>query len=592
MCDQHLSRRDFIKLSALTVGGVLIAGCRREDIVRVTATPVPAASAQPAATPTRLPAVTPTTAPTLPPGSAADTILFNGNIITIDRADTLTQAVAIKDGLILRTGRNDAIRALAGANTKTIDLRGKTVTPGLIDSHNHLQVWGTLLKNYVPLIPPEVRTLNDLLKRLKDVVAKTKAGEWIQGYYWDLDPLPNRSHLDPIAPNNPLYLMQQGGHYASVNSAALKIANITAQTKNPEGGIIERDKQGNPTGVLYNHRAMDLVRAHVPPLTSKMIQENIRFGEKKMAEAGVTTFHDCNTGFLTVQSYLEAARAKAMMLRAQIFYTLERPADIDRALKEIEHYADDYMRFAGYKFLIDGQFPTWYTHEPHPGVSWNMPTRDPKQFKETVKSLHDTGLQVTVHCGGDAAVDLALEAYEAAMKANPRPNPRHRLEHATLMTKDAVKRAADMGIVISCQPQFLRLSAKLVDYIGKERASRAIVTRDWLNAGITLALGSDIPSTPWYSPQITLANSVLRLDAGNKPLNPEQAMTIQEALRAHTMGSAYAAFEDKVKGSLEPGKMADLAVWDANIYSIKPTEILQTNIEMTMIGGKIVYQKT
>lgn len=574
-----LTRRDFIKLSAMTVGGVLIAGCRREDRVGVTATPVAAPR----------PAVTLTPVPALPPGTVADTILFNGNIITMDRADTLTQAIAIKDGLILRTGANDAIRALAGQNTKTTDLRGKTVTPGLIDAHNHLEVWGTQnLK--VSLIPPEVKTLDDLLAKLKKVIAQTKSGEWIQGYFWDLD-LPTRAQLDPISPDTPLWLEQQGGHFGSANGAALKIAGITAQTKNPDGGIIERDKQGNPTGVFYNHRAMDLVRAHIPQPTPKQIADNLKASEMKMAEVGVTTFHDCNNRLNTIQSYLEVGRAKGMTLRSQLFYTLEWPADLDRALK-MERINDEYMRFAGYKFLIDGQFPTWYTHEPHEGISWNMPTWNPDEFKKTIKTLHDTGLQIAVHCGGDAASDLVLDAYEAAMKANPRKDPRHRIEHGTLTSKDMPKRAADLGVVISTQPQFVRVMGNLPGKLGAERAKRVIVTRDWLNAGVKLALGSDTPTSPWYSPNVTLAEAVLRYDQNDKPLNPEQSLTIQEALRVHTMGSAYAAFEENVKGSLEPGKMADLSVWSDNLYSIKPADILQAKIEMTMVGGKVVYQKS
>ncbi len=571
-----LTRRDFIKLGALTVGGIALAGCKRDEIVRMTATPAPVA-ASPAA-------------PTFAPGTVADTIFVNGNVITMDARDTITQAVAIKDGLILRTGASDAIRALAGANTKTINLQGKTVTPGLIDAHNHLQTWGTLLTDYVPLIPPEVKTLNDLLAKLKPAIAKAKPGEWVQGYFWDLDP-PTSAQLDPISPNNPLWVMQQGGHFASVNSVALKIAKITAQTKNPEGGFIERDKQGNPTGVLYNHRAMDLVRAYMPVPTPQQIANSLKTSEMKMAEVGVTTYQDVNARFAGIQGYMEFWRAKSMTLRSQIFYTLEWPADLDRALK-MERINDPYMRFAGYKFLIDGQFPTWYTHEPHPGISWDMPTWKPDEFKKTVKALHDTGLQVTVHCGGDAAVDLVLDAYQAAMKANPRKDPRHRIEHATLASPTAFKRAGELGVVISTQPQFVRVMGDLPDKLGKERAKRVMATRDWLNAGAKLALGSDTPTSPWYSPHVTLAQSVLRYDQYDKPFNPEQSLTIQEALRAHTMGSAYAAFEENVKGSLEPGKFADITVWDANIYSIKPMDILNTKIEMTMIGGKIVYQKT
>jgi predicted amidohydrolase YtcJ len=348
------------------------------------------AAPQPTTVASPMPAQTPAA------GIVPDTILLNGNIITMDARDAIVQALAIGKGLILRSGTTDAMRTLAGPQTKVIDLQGKTVTPGLIDAHNHLQTWGTLLNDYVSLIPLDVRTLDDLLKKLKDAVAKAKPGEWVQGYYWNVEPLPTRAHLDPISPQNPVWLVQQGGHFGSCNSLALSKAGITARTANPVGGIIERDKNGEPTGVLYNHRAMDMVRRYTPLPTVERMADNIKLGEAKMAEVGVTTFHDNNARFEPIQAYLKVGHAQGMTLRSQLYYTLEWPDDLNRALNQVERYADDYMRFAGYKFLIDGQFPTWYTHEPHPGISWNMPTWDPKMYKETIKTLHDTGLQIAV----------------------------------------------------------------------------------------------------------------------------------------------------------------------------------------------------
>lgn len=275
-------------------------------------------------------------------------------------------------------------------------------------------------------------------------------------------------------------------------------------------------------------------------------------------------------------------------MRGQVFYTLEWPGDLERALNNINHYADDFMRFAGYKILIDGQFPTWYTHEPHPGIRWDMPTWDAANFKQTVAQLHDSGLQISVHCGGDAAVDLVLDAYEAAMNKNPRPDPRHRIEHATLTKAASTQRAADLGVHISTQPQFLRFTKNFEDNLGRERAGRVMVTREWLDAGINVALGSDTPTSPWYKPQVTLFGAVTRLGANDQPFHSEQAMTIQEALHAHTIGSARAAFEEDVKGSLEPGKMADLVVWNDDFYSVSPRDILNIEAEATFIGGQIV----
>jgi predicted amidohydrolase YtcJ len=217
-----------------------------------------------------------------------------------------------------------------------------------------------------------------------------------------------------------------------------------------------------------------------------------------------------------------------------------------------------------------------------------MPTWDPVNFKDTIAQLHDSGLQISVHCGGDAAVDLVLDAYQAAMNGNPRPDPRHRIEHATLTKPAASERAAELDVHISTQPQFVRFTRNVEEHFGRERAARIMVTREWLDAGINVALGSDTPTSPWYKPQVTLFGAVSRLGADDQPFHPEQAMTIQEALYAHTMGSARAAFEENVKGSLETGKFADLVVWSDDFFAVPPRDLLRINAEMTMINGEIV----
>jgi len=584
MCNQThdrptwgLNRRDFLKVSGLSLASTALTSCTLgQQLLEVKGTVTPEFTAPPA--------------PVLTAGEFADTVIINGNLITMDSSFPSANAIAIKGDKILLLGDNAEIKALAGETTQVINLKGKTVTPGLIDAHNHMQVWGTLMNNFIPLIPPEVTSLDTMLIKIQDAVAQANTGEWVQFYYWMVNPLPSLKDLDPISPDNPIWLMHQAGHLGIANSAALKIAGITPETDSPEGSIIERDDSGGLTGALYNHKAMDLVKIHAPPVSTSNIIENIAYAEALMSAEGVTSFHDCNARFGALQAYMQAGRDKAMTLRGQVFYTLEWPADIERALNEMQEYSDDYMRFAGYKFLIDGQLPTFYTHEPHAGVRWDMPTWEPQLFKDTIRQLHDTGLQVSVHCGGDAAVDLTLEAYEEAMKANPRPDPRHRIEHAVITKPHATEKAADLGVHISCQPQFIRLYTRAAEIIGEERLKRIKVTREWLDAGINLALGSDVPTTPWHEPQITLKASVTRLGLDNEPFFPEQAMTIEEALYAHTMGSAKAAFEENVKGSLTPGKFADLVVWDENYYTIKPKNISEVKALMTMVGGEIVHE--
>ncbi len=572
---RRYSRRDFLKLGATVVGGSIVACAQGEDIVQLTATLVPEK--------------TPPSAPALPAGEAADAILVNGNLYTMDAAIPTARALAVKDGNILQVGSDESIHALASENTAVIDVGGKTVTPGMVDAHNHLQVYGSLHERFVPLLPPDVHTLDAVIAGIKKAVDQVNPGVWVQAVFWDTEPLPTKQHLDPVSPDNPVWLIQQGGHYGVANSMALDIAGITPETQNPVGGIIERDASGELTGMFYNHKAMDLLRMHAPIPTEQEIISYIKYAGDLFAAAGVTSFQDVNVRFNALEPYVKAASQGLLLPRAQIFYTLEWPADLERALHEMPTANDDFMKFSGYKFLIDGQFPTWYTHEPHPGISWDMPTWDIDLFKSAVKQLHDTGLQIAIHCGGDAAVDLTLEAFEEAMNANPRPDPRHRIEHAVLTKPHATQKMVDLGVSVSCQPQFLRFTGYIGENLGEERAARLKVTREWLDAGVNVALGSDAGSTPWYEPTVTLVGAITRIGTDDKPFHPEQAMTVQEALYAHTMGSAYAGHEENVKGSLTPGKMADLVVWSDDFYSINPYDIFRMTADMTMINGEVVH---
>jgi predicted amidohydrolase YtcJ len=405
--------------------------------------------------------------------------------------------------------------------------------------------------------------------------------------------LPTKHELDPVTSDHPVWLVQQGGHYGSANSLALQMAGITAATPDPPGGMIGRDPDGEPNGVFYNHRAMDLLRKVTPLYTTEDVRNNIASTQPLFASCGVTSFHDNNVrGVDNVATYLDVGKQGQMYLRGAVYYTLEWPTDLDRALYEMEHdYADDFMRFAGFKFLLDGQLTMAYCHEPHNGERWDMPTWDPQGFKDAVRALHDTGLQICVHCAGDAAVDLTLDAYEEAMDANPLPDPRHRIEHAVFTTPQATQRMKDLGVVVCTQPQFIRLGGDgYADIMGEERAKRAIVTREWLENDVVVALSSDAPSTPWYTPHATLIGAVARPTYSNKTYEPDQCLTIQEALRAHTMGSAYAGHEEHVKGSIEVGKMADLVVWSTDPYTATLKQLWEMVAEMTVVGGEIVHE--
>jgi predicted amidohydrolase YtcJ len=579
--DRRLTRRQFLVGAGAALAGAAL-GCGQQGS---TDTVAPTAATAPTLTPIT---------PSAPPELAADMVLLNGKVITVDAADTIAQAVAVRDGLIQAVGTDDDVTSLVGEATQVIYLTGQAVTPGLIDPHNHFQVMGLMHGYYVPFLPPEVRTIEDLQAELTEVVAQTPEEEWVKGYFMFVEGggLPTRHDLDPISPNHPVWILQQGGHYGSANSLALEIAGITADTPDPTGGVIGRDPDGEPNGVFYNHRAMDLLRQHIPRYTMETVQENIRSTQSLFAACGVTSFQDNNVrGTDTVATYLDAGRQGEMYLRGAVYYTLEWPADLDRALYEIEHYQDDFMRFAGFKFLLDGQLTMAYCHEPHNGERWDLPTWEPQTFKEAVCALHDTGLQICVHCAGDAAVDLTLDAFEEAMNANPRPEPRHRIEHAILTTPEATQRMKDLGVIVSTQPQFIRIGGDAYDDLfGEERARRAIVTREWMDEGVTVALGSDAPTTPWYTPLATLIGAVTRITASDQRFEPDQALTIQEALRCHTMGAAYAGHEENIKGSIEVGKLADLTIWSKDPYTASVQELWNAVVKMTLVNGEIVHQ--
>jgi len=586
--DRPLTRRDFVKAAALGLGS--LAGALACGRAGLETTPTGTLRVQP----TPAPGTTATVAATPPPGQVADMVLLNGKVITVDAANTIAQAVAVKDGRIQAVGADAAIRALAGPQTQTIDLGGKTVTPGLIDPHLHFRAVGLNNTYYIPFLPPDVKDVPSLQSALADAIKGKRPGEWIMGYYMVLTDksVPTKEDLDAVSPENPVFIMHIGGHWGTANSVALQIADITSSTPSPQGGIIEK-KNGEPTGVFYNHRAMDVLRQFAPPITGELVKQSILATQTLLASCGVTSFHDNNIRDLDdLRLYQELSQEGKLFLRNDLYLTLEWPADL-RKVDQVAQIQDEVTRFRGFKFLIDGQGPTAYCHRPHNGVEWRLTTWDPKMFKDTIRSLHDTGLQICVHCIGDAAADLVLEAYEAAMNANPRSDPRHRLEHAILTTAQATRKMKDLGVVVSTQPAFIYLFGEAWNYLfGAERMERIMVTQEWIRSGIHVAIGSDAPSTPFYHPQATLAGAMTRYTFKRNTIGTDQRLSFTEALRAHTYEGAYSGHQENVKGTLETGKFADLVVWTTDPSTLSPNDLFNSTVDLTMVGGKIVFKRT
>jgi len=588
----RLSRRDFLRLAGAGVGAAILASCRKNldltAIAEASATPLP-----PGTVATPLPPVT--VATPYPPGTTADTILASGRIMTVDATNSVAEAIAIKGDKILSVGSNEVIRALTDSSTKVIELNGRTVTPGFIDPHIHFRAWGLQNTYYTPFMPPDVTDVPGLQRVLADALKGKQPGEWLMGFYLVLSDkgIPTKEDFDSVSPDNPVFIMHIGGHWGTANSAAMQIAGITSSTASPEGGIIEK-ANGELTGVFYNHRAMDMVRIYAPAITEDQIRQSIIEGQKVFAACGVTTFHDNNVRAVKdIQAYQEMSQNGELYLRNELYLTLEWPKDVEH-VAEVQQVDNGVTRFAGYKFLIDGQGPTAYCHEATNGVEWRLPTWDPQMFKDTIKDLHDTGLQICVHCIGDAAADLTLEAYEAAMDANPRSDPRHRIEHAIITTPQATQKMRDLGVVVSTQPAFIYVFGEgYKNIFTPAQMERVIVTREWLDAGVHVAIGSDAPSTPLYNPQATLAGAMTRFTLLGNTLGGDQVFDFTQALRAHTYEGAYASHQENIKGTLEAGKLADLVVWPEDPSTLNPGELVKTTtVDMTMVGGKVVFEKT
>jgi len=578
---RHLDRRDFLKLVGAGVGGTILACRKSNDLVTSSGDKLSPVS------------IAAQTAGTFPAGTLANLILANGNVLTVDPTNTVAQSVAISGDKILMTGTTEEILALAAPDTQIIDLAGRTVTPGLIDSHLHFRGYGLMTSYYMPFLPPDVVDVPGMQYMLADVIKGLQPGEWINGYYMGLrdKPIPTKEDLDAVSPENPVFMMHIGGHWGTANTVAMEIADITPSTRGPEGGIIEK-KDGELTGVFFNHCAMDVLRKHIPPITDGLVRQSIIDTQILMASCGMTCFHDNNIRDTeSIKAYQELSQQGNLFLRNNLYLTLEYPSDLNK-IDQIDMIQNDVTRFAGYKFLIDGQGPTAFTHQPHNGYEWQMTTWESKAFKDTVKSLHDTGLQICVHCIGDAATDLVLETYEGVMNSNPRSNPRHRIEHAVLTTPQSTQKMKDLDVVVSTQPAFIYLFGDgWKGLFGEERMDRIMVTKEWIEAGVHMTIGSDAPSTPFYNPQATLAGAMSRSSIKQTPIAPDQVLNFTEALHAHTIEGAYSAHQENVLGSLETGKFADLVVWthDPSQLSLSELALTQT-VDMTLVGGKTVYQ--
>jgi len=556
------------------------------------------------------------------PGAAADMILLNGKIFVGDSAATTVQAIAVRGGHIVVAGRNDQVQRVAGEGTRVIDLHGQFVTPGFNDAHVHLAAGGGSLLN-VDL--QGVTSTAEVERRVRAAAATATPGEWILGRGWDQTRLPaselgaggwpTKAVLDRASPNNPVVLSRVDGHTSWVNTAALRLAGIDPATRSPAGGEIVRDAAGEATGILKEDPARNLVTSKVPPPSPAQIRRQIVAAMELAARTGVTSVQSdvspVSAGSAADDSpalpdafrvYQELHRADSLTVRVYTWFPLDRQViDSFRRLGVRAGYGDEWLRMGMVKGYTDGTLGsrTAYMLEP---FSDDVHTHGLAQYSQArldslVAEADAAGLQVILHAIGDAANRQALDAFERAERINPPHERRHRIEHAQVLAPQDIPRFRQLGVIASMQPTHATSDMRWAEQrIGHQRAQQgAYVWRSLLNAGATVIFGTDFPVEP-IRPVEGIYSAVTRQsreEPGVPPGGwmPEQKLTRAEAIRLYTAAPAYGEWQERVKGTLRPGMLADFVVWSADLLTIPEREILTAEPLMTVVGGRTVYQK-
>jgi predicted amidohydrolase YtcJ len=538
----------------------------------------------------------------------ADLVFYNARIYTLDGAQPQAQALAVAGDHILAVGDSPTIHDLLRPGGRAVDLGGRTVIPGLIDAHIHFG-WHSLAlyQNRVDLDNAPAK--EEALIRVAAAAARTPPGCWIQGGGWNKNiwpgaKFPTAADLDAVAPEHPVALSDKSYHATWANSLALKVAGITADTPDPDGGEIVRDAAGRPTGILLE-TAGELISHAVPePDVTEMIAA-LRRGIAQAQALGLTGIQD--PGHPTVLAAVQALHVEGQLgIRALLHIPGDNmQAAIDLGLRS--GLGDEQVRIGGVKIFADGALGPQTAHmlSPFEGSADNLgiPTHSAQELAEMVRRANDAGLSVAVHAIGDAANRAVLDAIEGARSAGgsgPEPSSRpasllgmpNRIEHVQLLHADDVPRLAALGVVASMQPIHATSDMEMAQNFWGERCALAYAWRAVLAAGATLAFGSDCP-VETLDPLAGIHAAVTRRRADGSPgpqgWVPDQRLSVAEAVRAYTLGAARASAEGHLKGSLAPGKLADLVVLSHDIFQVDPVEILDARVEMTVLGGRIVY---
>jgi predicted amidohydrolase YtcJ len=519
----------------------------------------------------------------------ADLALINGKVLTMNPAQPVAEAVAIKNNRIVKVGTNAEIRKHVGKDTKIVRLTGKTVIPGLIDTHIHVANFGRLLA-WLDLT--NTNSIEEMKTNIKKRVEKTPKGRWVLGRGWNETRfrdkrLPNRQDLDSVSPDNPVILYHEIAQVCVVNSRALELADVTAQTPAPEGGIIDRGVgTGEPTGILRDN-ATDLVWRKIPEPDEEELLEATALACEKIAEAGVTSVHWMVLSPVEISIAQKLHEQKRLPIRVNLII----PANLLTSVKNFKSNDSSSLRVGGAVIAADGYLASRtaalskpYSDDPA-AMGQLLSTKE--EMNATAVEILRAGLQLVIHAMGDRAVDAALTTIENVSNEAPVETARIRFEQAAVLDGRLIERMKKRKVIVSVQPLVVTSEFSVwhaIEQLGAERARWLYPLRTLLGKGVKVVAGSDCPMEP-LSPLLGIQAAVTRVSF------PEEQVTVDEALRMYTVGAAYSSNEENVKGSIAEGKLADLTVLSDYPLRVPRDKIKEINVDLTVVDGRIVYPK-
>ena len=531
--------------------------------------------------------------------AAADLIITNAKIWTVDPALPTAHAVAVLGDRIVAVGSNGDVDAWRGPGTRVIDAQGKLLLPGFNDAHVHFVSGGRQLDS---IQLNDAANPQEFARRIGERVKVTPKGEWILGGNWDetkWDPpnMPTKELIDALTPDTPVFVSRYDGHMGLANSVALRLAGITAKTPDPPGGTIVRDAQGNPTGALKD-AATEYIYKVIPPLTHDQRLRIVKRALAYAASVGVTSVQHMSADYEDIAVYAELLQRGELTTRIYAAPSIASVGDLAK-LGIRRAFGGPFLRIGALKAFADGSLGsgTAYFYEPFLNQGNNRGLLSDEMhpislMRDRYLKADAAGLQLCTHAIGDEGISTILDLYTDVLQAHGESDRRWRIEHAQHMAAKDFQRFRQLHVIASVQPYHAIDDGRFAEsHIGHDRASRTYAFRTFLDHGVRLAFGTDWEVAP-LDPLLTVYAAVTRATLDGKNPNgwfPEQKLAVSEAIEAYTMGSAYAEFQEKEKGSIMPGKLADMVLVSEDIFSIPPEKIRDARILKTFVGGRLVF---